>query len=88
MTGENVFTTTLNTLVVLCALRNNFRFASAAIAYLEIVGELQSYLARSDRPADFKRNGSTAKGTRLRVRGEVQLQKMKMRRIVNWTAGL
>ena len=69
-------------------MRKTLRFLPSAIAQLEISGALQSHLAHCDRPPAFKQNGSTVKGTRLHVHGEVGLQRMKIQRMINWTAGL
>ena len=69
-------------------MRKNFRFVTTAIAQLEIFGALQSHLVHCDRPLAFNRNRGTVKGTILHVRGEVGLQRMKIRRMINWKAGL
>ena len=69
-------------------MHKNFRFVPVVIAPLELFGALQSHLVHCDRPLAFKLNRSTVEGTRIHIRGEVGLQRMKIQRMISWTAGL
>ena len=61
---------------------------STAIAHLEMFGTLQNHFAHCGRSLAFKQNLITVKGTRFYVRGKVELQRMKIERMINWMAGL